>query len=284
MYQYLVVSTQGYWNSGAFSYQRDRFCENQNGPAFDRFRTLTPGVIAELLTYPALFAYEGKDGDVRVGRLTRIHANGGMVSGTFELEPSIPPIPYGGIDLLAGKLDLGTTNNSRTKWVIKDADLLSVLVKAKLVSETCHSCQQVLPWSRPPVSSSDVWTLLHPKVLEVAKPRFDAGLYADAVEASFKVLSGLVKDLYKEKTGEQRDGVDLMRKTFTPSSPVIVFDDLGTQSGRDIQQGYMDIFSGAMSAIRNPKAHGLVIISPERAVHHLMLASLLFSKLDERQA
>ena len=67
---------------------------------------------------------------------------------------------------------------------------------------------------------------------------------------------------------------------FSPNDPVIVLDDQSTESGRNIQQGYMDIFAGAMTGIRNPKAHGIVTIGPERATHFIFLGSLLMDTLD----
>lgn len=124
---------------------------------------------------------------------------------------------------------------------------------------------------------------MHPKVVELGKPRFIAGHYADAVESVFKELNACVKQLYLDATGEELDGVPLMRKALTPSNPIIVLDDLSTETGKNIQQGYMELFAGSMSGIRNPKAHHNIHISPERAVHHLMLASLLFFKLGEKK-
>jgi len=49
-----------------------------------------------------------------------------------------------------------------------------------------------------------------------------------------------------------------------------------------MQKGYMQIFSGAMTGIRNPKAHSNVIVDEKRAIHHLHLASLLHHVSDER--
>ncbi|MBC7751016.1 MAG: TIGR02391 family protein [Candidatus Saccharibacteria bacterium] len=128
----------------------------------------------------------------------------------------------------------------------------------------------------------DVWTIIHPKVNEIAKPRFMAGHYADAVEAALKEINNVVKTLHKSATGYELDGVPLMRKAFTPTRPTILLGDLTTETGRNIQQGYMELLAGSMSGIRNPKAHGNIIITPERALHHLILASLLFYKIDER--
>jgi len=88
--------------------------------------------------------------------------------------------------------------------------------------------------------------------------------------------------LHKAAANEELDGAPLMRKAFTPNKPTITLDDLTTETGRNIQQGHMDLFAGSMIGVRNPKAHGNIVITPERAIHHFFLASLLFHKLDER--
>lgn len=149
----------------------------------------------------------------------------------------------------------------------------------------CGACGLAFPWKQEhheKLEVTGVWSLLHPKVVELAKARFNAGHYADAVEAAFKELNTQVKRLYLDATGEELDGVPLMRKALTPTRPVIVLDDIETETGRNIQQGYMDIFAGSMAGIRNPKAHNNIHITAERALHHLMLASLLFYRLGER--
>jgi uncharacterized protein (TIGR02391 family) len=99
-----------------------------------------------------------------------------------------------------------------------------------------------------------------------------------------KTVNARVKAFYKSKTGEEKDGVDLMRKAFTLTRPIIVLDDLSTESGKSVQQGYMDIFAGSIAAVRNPKAHGVVNIDALRAMHFLFLASLEMHKLDEVDA
>lgn len=126
------------------------------------------------------------------------------------------------------------------------------------------------------------WGLLHPSVIPLAKPRFEAGHYADAVEAVLKEVNSVVKNLHKTATSEELDGAPLMRKAFSPNRPSIKLADLTTETGRNIQQGHMDLFAGAMIGIRNPKAHGNIVITTERAIHHFSLASLLFYKIDER--
>ncbi|MCB4791281.1 MAG: TIGR02391 family protein [Elusimicrobia bacterium] len=126
------------------------------------------------------------------------------------------------------------------------------------------------------------WDLLHPSVITNAKSRFESKHYADAVETILKDLNNKIKDVVKKKTGKELDGSDLMHKAFSPNNPIITLDDLSTETGKNIQQGYMEIFAGAMTAIRNPKAHEIVNITKERAIHFLFFASLLYSKFDER--
>jgi uncharacterized protein (TIGR02391 family) len=126
------------------------------------------------------------------------------------------------------------------------------------------------------------WLVLHPRVQLVAKDRFDAGHYADAVEAVLKELAVTVRALVLQRGGPELDGVALMQKAFSPNNPIIVLADIGTQSGKDMQRGYMEMFAGSMAAIRNPKAHGNVIITAERALHFLFVASTLWYTLDER--
>jgi uncharacterized protein (TIGR02391 family) len=127
---------------------------------------------------------------------------------------------------------------------------------------------------------ADFWSLIHPEIIKVTKTRFESGHYADCAEAAFKYINTVVKRLVKTKTGNELDGASLMRTAFSVKNPVITIDDLSVNDGQSIQQGYMDIFAGAMTGIRNPKAHGIVTIGSERAIHFIFLASLLMDTLD----
>lgn len=175
---------------------------------------------------------------------------------------------------------IGNTFVARVSYLTKKPEPLPTR------PDFCRNCGGPFPWTQQrhkTIEETGIWSLMHPKVVELGKPRFNSGHYADAVESVFKELNSRVKQLYFEATGDELDGVPLMRKAFTPSNPIIVLDDLGTETGKDIQQGYMELFAGSMAGIRNPKAHHNLHISAERATHHLMLASLLFFKLGERK-
>ena len=92
----------------------------------------------------------------------------------------------------------------------------------------------------------------------------------------------MVKEHVRRKTGEELDGASLMNRAFSPNAPLIVLDDLSTESGRNVQLGYMQIYAGSMTGIRNPKAHANVTIDDARARYFLFLASLLAYRFDER--
>ena len=73
-----------------------------------------------------------------------------------------------------------------------------------------------------------------------------------------------------------------MNTVFSVNKPIISLADLSTETGQNIQKGYMQIFSGTMTGIRNPTAHENLQIDKNRTIHYLYLASLLFLVFDER--
>ena len=136
-------------------------------------------------------------------------------------------------------------------------------------------------------SASDletVFSLLHPTVQDVSRERFANGHYADAVEASMKSVNTRVKQIWRSAGHPEKDGKALMLAAFSPNSPVIRLGDLSSETGRNIQEGFMHLFAGAMQGIRNPKAHDNIEIGDHRAKHLLFLASLLMHTLDDAGA
>ena len=86
---------------------------------------------------------------------------------------------------------------------------------------------------------------------ETTRQLFLEGHYALAVEEAYKFLNNYVK----KRTGSSSDGADLMRNAFTPRDPLLKLNKLKTPSQKDQQLGYMEIFAGSMTGIRNPRAH-----------------------------
>ena len=103
--------------------------------------------------------------------------------------------------------------------------------------------------------------------------------FARAVEEAFKLLNNAVR----EKSGlAEKDGSALMRDAFSANSPTLRLNDFETTSEKDEQRGYMDIFAGSMTGIRNPRAHDHNLVDEsEVALELLVLANHLMRKLDE---
>jgi len=126
-----------------------------------------------------------------------------------------------------------------------------------------------------------MWSLLHARIVKVARPRIEAGHYVDAVEVALKEVNSRVKQTYIAAGWGEKDGVDLMVAALGGVQPTIRLAQLTSESGRNIQEGYTKIFAGAMQGIRNLKDHENDEIDLERAWHLLAVASLLMHKLDE---
>jgi len=126
------------------------------------------------------------------------------------------------------------------------------------------------------------WSTIHPEIVRVSKRRFVFPQYADAVEAAFKEINDLVKKEFLKLGNEELDGVKLMRTVFSPQNPKIKLTENISESEKNIQEGYMNIFAGAMMGIRNPKVHANVIINEKDAWEKIVLASHLMKIWDNR--
>lgn len=145
-----------------------------------------------------------------------------------------------------------------------------------------ESLEELVSDDTPKRKNDDsIWELIHPLIGKLCKKKFEDKHFADSVETAMKAVNERVKNHFKKQSGKELDGTPLMQQAFTVNSPVIVLADQSTLSGKDEQQGYMNIFAGAMQGIRNPKAHANLDIDSKRALHLLFTASLLMYKLDD---
>lgn len=116
-------------------------------------------------------------------------------------------------------------------------------------------------------------------IREVSQKLFTDRHYARAAEEAFKCLNNVIK---KESGLADKDGAPLMQKTFGGSNPIIRFSDLRSQSKKDEQQGYAQIYAGAMIGIRNPRVHEHKLDdTPEVALALLVIANHLMCKLND---
>ena len=125
------------------------------------------------------------------------------------------------------------------------------------------------------------WPNIHSEITRVSKKLFNDKYHAESVFSAFKEVNIRIKNIVKNKIGEEFDGKDLMFKAFNLNNPIIKLNDFLTETERNIQEGYMHLFAGSIQGIRNPKAHENIKIDENRAIHFLYLASLLMYKIDE---
>lgn len=118
---------------------------------------------------------------------------------------------------------------------------------------------------------------LHKEISRAASKLYLDGHYANAVESAVKALNGLVR----MRSGLEVDGSKLMEQAFGGKAPKIAFNDLANDSATNEQRGFMMLFSGAVAGLRNPRAHGFIEDSPDRALEFIAFISLLAKILDE---
>lgn len=126
----------------------------------------------------------------------------------------------------------------------------------------------------------DLWTDIHPMIAMATRKLFEDSHYAEAVEVAFLEITVRVKRIIKVATGEDLDGTAAMQKAFSVNNPIIRLGNT-TKTGKDIQQGIMELFTGAIRCIRNPKAHEKIIIDKTEAIRKLYFASFLMSEIDK---
>jgi len=119
---------------------------------------------------------------------------------------------------------------------------------------------------------------LHPVIAKAASGLFKDGHYASAVEDAVKALNALVR---MNSGIDDQDGTKLMEKVFSPKNPVLKINELVTQSDLDEQRGFMNMFSGAVSGLRNPRAHEIIKDDPEMALEFIAFISLLAKFADK---
>lgn len=128
-----------------------------------------------------------------------------------------------------------------------------------------------------------IWSLIHPRIAAVSKKLFDDGHYANVAEDAFIEINDRVKKIFKivnPPATKVSDGDTAMTTVFSLNHPLLKICDISTDSGQNEQKGFMFMLQGAMSALRNPRAHANITITGEEAMRRLMFASMLMYKID----
>lgn len=121
---------------------------------------------------------------------------------------------------------------------------------------------------------------IHPDISSASKKLFDDGHYSQSVFEAYKHIDKLVAKLARNRKGT---GFSLMMDALNEKTPKIKLTDLSTVSEIDEQLGFKFIFSGSISAIRNPRGHEVGNLDDiEQCLDYLGLASMLLRRLDKR--
>jgi len=121
-------------------------------------------------------------------------------------------------------------------------------------------------------------SLLHPVIFEHAYQLYHTGHLRDAVLNAFVA----VFDLIRERTSIDLDGSKLASQVFSLNNPQLILSEIESDSGKNDQAGFLQIFQGAYTGIRNPKAHSLIHdLTEEKAAQYLIFASLLARRVTD---
>lgn len=128
------------------------------------------------------------------------------------------------------------------------------------------------------------WSYIHPTIIKVSQQLYIDNHYNKAVLSAFIEIEVRLKAIRKKLKPLEKEliGAQLMAAVFTNNDPTLLeFQSREDDNGHNVQKGFMQIFAGAMTGIRNLPAHGNSDIPKDDAIRRLMLASLLMYKVDE---
>lgn len=121
----------------------------------------------------------------------------------------------------------------------------------------------------------------HPLCMDISDEPvelFANGHFNEAVRKACERFEKTVQD----RSGLQGNGTKLMSKVFSPSGPILRLNDGITENEKNVQEGYMHLTMGMMSAIRNVFSHGdEEQRSPEEAFEMLLFINWLYRFLPE---
>ncbi|MBM4346764.1 MAG: TIGR02391 family protein [Deltaproteobacteria bacterium] len=125
------------------------------------------------------------------------------------------------------------------------------LRRASAIQKECETfCHKKggATWRLPELYDS---LITESELIAVTRRLFLDGHYTQAIEEAYKLLNNSVK----YRANVSNDGSSLMKSVFSINNPCLRINGLKTQTQRDQQLGYMEIMSGCMIGIRNPRAH-----------------------------
>lgn len=135
MYHLLVTSKEGAWDGSPYVFSKIRVLRQYIDDAVKvKYQDLDEAIIADLLSFPAIFAYEDyEDADARIGYIKRIRKRSNEVRIEYDFFSELPPIPAEVLSKLSWELEIDNSEMNRTHWTVKKVDLFQVLSDSGLI-------------------------------------------------------------------------------------------------------------------------------------------------------
>lgn len=275
MFNFLVTASDGAWDRIGYEYPRGRFLEYTSDEIATSFRELKELQLKALVELPCLFAYEGTDEPMRVGRLKTVKPrnSGSLLYIQPELDPRIPPIPFERIEPLRMALDIRDWELNRTHWAIKDEDLFEVLIHAGIVPGNATSpkvAKEDLPPAPPPEFQADSVGTFISHVLDMVHHGSEVFYRGHSNRLKYRLEPSIRR---KDERGNfiYRDAEDRMYRELLVSNSIDFHGDVYTLDRLVRMQHYslptrlLDISSNPLIALyfackSNPNDEGEVIV------------------------
>lgn len=134
---------------------------------------------------------------------------------------------------------------------------MSFPAEALAIAKGLHNDLVALGVSEPKTSHADTLydeVVTNKSLRKKTEKLFKDGHHARSVEEAYKVLDNLVKKK-ADLAATDLTGSSLMQKVFSANKPILKLNEGVSTSEQNEQAGYMQILSGCMTGIRNPRAH-----------------------------
>lgn len=131
------------------------------------------------------------------------------------------------------------------------------------------------------MNDSTFWKYMHPDLSQKCKSSFESNDFVNCVRTAFIELASRVRSFRKNQgLDEITSDTNMIRNTFKNPEGILTFTNCSSDTEKNIQKGYENLFAGSMEAIRNSVSHENVIVTEEECARKIMFASDLMYMLD----
>jgi len=123
----------------------------------------------------------------------------------------------------------------------------------------------------------DISKQLQEELWESIKKSYLSEDYTTAILNTIAYL----RDIIREKSNLELDGVDLINQAFNDKNPKISVSNMETKNDKNIQKGLRELLSGIYTHIRNPRSHDKYQDTQENAIAIILFVNYLLNIIDK---